>query len=183
MTLIGQNEEIKKIVLRMLTELLSMLEDSCEDIGHFVGLEKKWYGTHGCKPDGQWDEVAENMMINFAESIFRASSASGRGDLKSKGMKSIHFNGSDETIELILQTVLSVNQLSVYGAVADLCGEIVRDSKKRYGGDPERLRIWNLWFFRPHFRQLIKFLRLMPKYKEVMGSCRECTFPRSDESS
>ena len=34
-------------------------------------------------------------------------------------MKSIHFNGSEETIELILRTVISVNQLSVYGAVAD----------------------------------------------------------------
>ena len=98
------------------------------------GSEKKWYGTDVCKPDRQWDEVAENMMINSAESghpIFRASSASKRGELKSKGkgMKSIHFNGSDETIELILRTVISVNQLSVYGAVADLCGDLVN----RYG--------------------------------------------------
>ena len=52
------------------------------------GSEKKWSGTHVCKPDGQWDEVAENMMINFAESgnpIFRASSAPERGELESKG--------------------------------------------------------------------------------------------------
>ena len=41
-------------------------------------------------------------------------------------MKSIHFNGSDETIELIPHTVISVNQLSVYGAAADLCGELAR---------------------------------------------------------
>ena len=80
MTWIAENEEAKKIVLRMLTELLSMLEDSCEDIGHFSrpGPENKWYGTHVSKPNGQWDEVAENMMINFAESghpIFRGSSA------------------------------------------------------------------------------------------------------------
>ena len=42
------------------------------------GSEKKWPGSHVCKPDGQWDEVAENMMINVSESahpIFRASSA------------------------------------------------------------------------------------------------------------
>ena len=45
-----------------------------------------------------------------------------------KGVKSIHFNGSDETIELILRTVISVNQLSVYGAVAELCKELARDS-------------------------------------------------------
>ena len=90
MTLIGDNSEIQNIVLRILTELLSVLENSLEDIGHVQGLDpgpgsaKKWYGTHASKPDGQWDEVAENMMINFAESghpIFRASSAFERGEL------------------------------------------------------------------------------------------------------
>ena len=46
-TLIGKTEETEKIVLRMLPELLSVLEDSFEDIGHFSGLdEKKWFGTH-----------------------------------------------------------------------------------------------------------------------------------------
>ena len=29
--------------------------------------------------------------------------------------KSIHFDGSDENIELLLRTVISANQLSVYG--------------------------------------------------------------------
>ena len=65
-------------------------------------------------------------MIKFAESghpIFRATSALERGELRSKGMteKSIHFNGSEETTELILRTIISVNQLSIYGADADLC--------------------------------------------------------------
>ena len=63
------------------------------------------------------------MMLNFAESghpVFRASSALERGELKSegKGVKSIHCNGSDETIELVLRKIISVNQLSIYGAVA-----------------------------------------------------------------
>ena len=44
-------------------------------------------------------------------------------------MKTIHFNGSDDTIELILGTIISVNQLSVYGAVSDLCREIARNSR------------------------------------------------------
>ena len=60
---------------------------------------------------------------NFSGSghpVFRASSACERGDLKSKGKGklSIHFNGSDETVEVILRTVISVNQLSVYGAIS-----------------------------------------------------------------
>ena len=63
------------------------------------------------------------MMINFCQSghpVFRGSSAFERGDLKSKGKEklSIHYNGSDETVEMFLRAVIAVNQLSVYGAVA-----------------------------------------------------------------
>ena len=69
------------------------------------------------------------MMLKFAESghpIFRATSALERGELRSKvkGRKSIHFNGS----ELILRTIVSANQLSIYGAVADLCKTLSKDS-------------------------------------------------------
>ena len=49
-------------------------------------------------------------------------------------MKSIHFNGSDKTIELILRMTISVNQLSIYGAVADLCKELFKDSE--FAGKP-----------------------------------------------
>ena len=71
-------------------------------------------------------------MLNFAESghpIFQATSLLERGELGSKGggKKSIHFNGSEETVELILRTVIAVNQLSIYGAVADLCNELDPD--------------------------------------------------------
>ena len=98
------------------------------------GSEKKWCGTYTDKPDGEWDKTAESMMFNFAESghpIFRATSALERGKFKSKGggWKSIHFNGSDETVELILRTVISVNQLSIDGAVADLCREVSKNSR------------------------------------------------------
>ena len=37
-TLIGQDEQLKKIVLRTLSELLSMLKDSRQDIGRFWDL-------------------------------------------------------------------------------------------------------------------------------------------------
>ena len=97
------------------------------------GSEKKWYGTRVNKPDGERDKIAEGMMLNFAESghpVFRATSALGRGEMKRKrtGKKSFHFNGCDETIEWILRTGISINQLSVYGAAADLCKEMARDS-------------------------------------------------------
>ena len=71
-------------------------------------------------------------MLNFAESghpVFRATSALLRGELRSKEQrKSIHFNGSDETIELILCRTISFNQIIIHGAGADLCKELARDS-------------------------------------------------------
>ena len=73
-------------------------------------------------------------MLNIAESshpVFRATSAMERGELRSKekGKKSIHFNGSEENIEWILRATISVNQLSINGAEADLSRELSKDSK------------------------------------------------------
>ena len=71
------------------------------------------------KPDGDWDKTVERMMLNFAESghpIFRATSALERGEFRSKE------KGKRST------TILSVNQLSLFGAVTYLCKEVARDS-------------------------------------------------------
>ena len=45
--------------------------------------------------------------------------------LKSKGggKLSIHFCAEPGTIETVFRTINSVNQLSIYGAVADMCKE------------------------------------------------------------
>ena len=52
------------------------------------GSEKKWYSTYVNRPQGEWDGVAELMMIKFGESghpVFRATSPLSRRTLKSKG--------------------------------------------------------------------------------------------------
>ena len=66
-------------------------------------------------------------MIKFRESghpVFRATSPLSRGTLKSKGggKLSFHFCADGDTIEAVFRT-LSVDQLSIYGAVSDLCEE------------------------------------------------------------
>ena len=70
----------------------------------------------------------ELMMIKFGESghpVFRATSPLSRGTLKSRGggKLSIHFCADGRTIETVFRTIISVNQLSIYGAVSDLCEE------------------------------------------------------------
>ena len=91
------------------------------------GSEKKWYPSEN-SPQGAWDYVAEEMLLKFAESghpIFRSTTPLSRGQLKSKGRGklSIHFTADQDTVDTIYRIILSVNQLSVYGAVAAICDE------------------------------------------------------------
>ena len=93
------------------------------------GSEKKWYLSEN-SPQGEWDYIAENMLLKFAESghpIFRATTPLSRGKLKSKGKGkvSIHFSAEPDTIDTIYRIILSANQLSIYGAVAAICDEFV----------------------------------------------------------
>ena len=89
------------------------------------GSEKKWYPSEN-SPQGEWDHIAEDMLLRFAESghpIFRATTPLSRGKLKSKGKGkvSIHFSADPDTIDTIYRIILLVNQLSIYGAVAAIC--------------------------------------------------------------
>ena len=119
-TLHGEKKETQRI----------MLADSLAVVGLSGDLDQERNGTELTliNPTDPATNIAEQMMVNFPESChptFRASSAFQRGELRSKehGMMSIHFNGSEENIELLLRTIISANQLSVYVAMADLCKE------------------------------------------------------------
>ena len=69
------------------------------------GPEMTWYETHVYKPSGEWDNGADVVMI--------------------------FISGSGHPVfRVILRTVISVNQLSVCGAVADLCGELAWEMSK-----------------------------------------------------
>ena len=91
------------------------------------GSEKKWYSAEN-SPQGAWDHIADLMLLEFAESgqpIFRATTPLSRRNLKSKrhGKLSIHFTADYPTIETVFRIIISANQLSIYGAVANLCEE------------------------------------------------------------
>ena len=89
------------------------------------GSEQKWYSSEN-SPQGAWDNIAEKMLLEFAESghpTFRATTPLSRDFLKCKGRGklSIHFTADQETVDTIYRIILSVNQVSVYGAVAAVC--------------------------------------------------------------
>ena len=69
--------------------------------------------------------MAERMLLGFAESgcpIFRTTSPLSRCKLKSKGhgKLSIHYCADQATIETIFRIIVFANQLSLYGAVAEI---------------------------------------------------------------
>ena len=106
------------------------------------GSEKKWYSIKEDSPQGIWDNIAEKMLVEFAESgcpIFRATTPLSRGQLRSKGhgKLSIHFAADVDTIDTIYRIIHSVNQFSVYGAVAAVCEEF--ESHQDRSGEPEIL--------------------------------------------
>ena len=100
-------------------ELVSMCAErfspgNCSFLG--LGSEKKWYSTHEYKPQGEWDKVAKQMMMEFSDSghtVFRATSPLSRGTLRSRGggKLSMHFCVDQGTIETVFRT--TVNQLSL----------------------------------------------------------------------
>ena len=104
------------------------------------GSEKKWYSSEN-SPQGAWDNIAEQMLLEFAESghpTFRATTPLSRCILKSKGRENCLYTSLQmDTIDTIYRIILSVNQLSVYGAVAAVCEEF--EGHQDRSGEPEIL--------------------------------------------
>ena len=106
------------------------------------GSEKKWYSIEEKSPQGIWDHIAEKMLVEFAESgcpIFRATTPLSKCKLKSKehGKLSIHYCADQATIETIFRILVSANQLSLYGAVANMCEEY--ESLHDRSGQPDKV--------------------------------------------
>ena len=111
-------------------------KDFQQDVGHSSEVGQRQSGIRQRKKDQEekLDRVAELMMIKFGESghpVFRATSPFFRGMLKSKrgGQLSLHFCADGDTIETVFRTTISVNQLSIYRAVSDLCTEAVEQEQ------------------------------------------------------
>ena len=93
------------------------------------GSEKMWYSAEENSPQGAWDHIADEMLLELAESghpIFRATTPLSRSTLKSKGhgKLSIHSTADYPTIETIFRIIVSANQLSLYGAVSNMCEKL-----------------------------------------------------------
>ena len=88
---------------------------------------EKWYSIGEDSPQGEWGRIAEQLMLTFAESkhpVFRSTTPLSRRTLKSKGGEKYQFTSVPMEIRLkLFRTMISVKQLSIYGAVSDMCEE------------------------------------------------------------
>ena len=69
--------------------------------------------------------MGQSRSIDDDQIWRKRTSPLSRGTLRSKGggKLSVHFCADGETIETVFRTMISVNQLSIYGAVSDLVEE------------------------------------------------------------
>ena len=72
------------------------------------------------------------LIVDTLFSVQRLHCPGGQLKSKGRGKLSIHFTADQDTIDTIYRIILSVNQLSVYGAVAAFCEEF-EDHQDRTG--------------------------------------------------
>ena len=81
--------------------------------------------SHERKPQGECDRIAELVMIQFSESkhpVFRSTSPFSRGVLQKQRWWKMFNTLLRTQLKLFFEQIF-VNQLSIYGAVSDLCDE------------------------------------------------------------
>ena len=84
--------------------------------------ESKWYSVKEDSPQGIWDKIAEKMLLEFAESGCPIRLHYPEVNSKAKDMVNCRFTLQPFRKRLRL-FFASANQLSLYGAVAEMCEE------------------------------------------------------------
>ena len=90
------------------------------------GSEKKWYSAEEKSPQGAWDHIADEMLLEFAENghpIFVQRLHCAGIYSRAKDIENCHyFTAEYPTNETVFRTNIYANQLSIYGAAARSIG-------------------------------------------------------------
>ena len=87
-----------------------------------------------------WDHIAEKMLVEFADVQFSVQRLHCPWvNSKAKDTENCQFTitADQETIETIFRIIVSANQLSLYGAVANMCEEC--ESLHDRSGQPDKV--------------------------------------------
>ena len=138
----GENKETQKSVRTFQLKLRIMLADSRSDVGLFGDLDQRRKGTElalinqkeiGTKLLNKWCSILQKAVIlSFVPPVPLKEE---NWEAKKRERRLLISPVVNKNIELILRTVMSANQLSIYGAVADICTEVSKDTMA--SGKPE----------------------------------------------
>ena len=128
MTFPVEQKTMKKRVWQMPNSYLCTREDFQKDNGHLLVLVLKRSGTVSVKTVHKesgtiwrkgccWN--SQKVIVQF--SALQAHCPEVDSKAKGHGKLSIHHAADVETIETIFRVIISANQLSLYGAVAEMC--------------------------------------------------------------
>ena len=127
---------------------------------------------------GQSRRADDCKFSDSGHPVFRSTSPLSRRVLKSKGggKLSIHFCADEGSIVTVFRTIISVKQLSIYGAVSDLCEEYkscqVRTWRLVFAGQSDPLFEPARLLTKTHFPSTDDLSQedLLPKYHERVES-------------
>ena len=103
-------------------------------LGHWSflgpGEEEKWYGTQNDRPEGQWNSSADVMVLQFLRqrtSSLQSFQCTGSGLLEQERWEMCDsLQGDPSNAGLLLRTINSANQPSIYVASEDWCDELTQ---------------------------------------------------------
>ena len=103
-------------------------KDSHQEDGNSSDLDQNRSATLECKPQGEWDRIAELITFKFSETNIQSSDPQVHcleEYSRSKVVENYQYTSAHmrERLKLFFAQLFSVNQLSIYGAVSDLCDE------------------------------------------------------------
>ena len=128
---------------RILLKLRSTLVGFLAVVGHSWDLDQKRNGarlvlTNQTEIGTELQKWYSNYIQNLVTNISCIHCFGKRRFTKQRTWQtSTQFNDNEGKIELLLRTVMSVNELSIYGAMADLCKELNENSAEDSYEDSE----------------------------------------------
>ena len=130
-TFLVERKTMKENAWQMLKSSVNMQRNLVLDSGHLLVQVPRRSGI-------LWKRTVHKELETICP-IFRATTPLSRGKLKSKGhgKLSIHFAADQETSETIFRIIVFANQLSLYGAVANMCEEY--ESHHDRSGRPDKV--------------------------------------------
>ena len=130
---------------------------SRKDIGHFSDLDqKKWCGSNTYKPNGEWDDVAEHMLLSLSSADIPYSVEPVRWNeeiCEANQVERIYATnspGESLVVQKVTRKLVAQNNSETMVAPTDLSTtsktpRMLRGYERKFANLPDDLRLIRLW--------------------------------------